>query len=52
MVGFVLAAGNGAGGWLAGRLAASKGERVVRPVLVVAILVMAVRLSGIIPGWS
>ncbi|MGQ9586683.1 MAG: sulfite exporter TauE/SafE family protein [Anaerolineae bacterium] len=52
VVGLVLAVGNGAGGWLAGRISVEKGERVIRPVLVVAVLVMAVRLSGIIPGWS
>jgi len=52
VVGAVLAVGNGAGGWLAGLLAVSKGERVIRPVLVVAVLAMALRLSGIVPGWS
>lgn len=52
LVGLVLAAGNGAGGWIAGRLAVTKGERWIKPVLVVAVVVMAVRLSGIVPGWS
>jgi uncharacterized protein len=51
ILGLTLSLGNGSGGWVAGRLAASKGERVIRPVLVIAVLVMAVRLSGIIPGW-
>ena len=52
VAGMVLAVGNGAGGWVAGRLAVEKGERWIKPVFAFAVLVMAVRLSGIVPGWS
>jgi hypothetical protein len=37
---------------VAGRLAVEKGERWIKPVFAFAVLVMAVRLSGIVPGWS
>ena len=52
VLGLVLAVGNGAGGWIGSRFQVAKGEKWVRIVLVVAVLAMAVRLSGIIPGWS
>jgi len=51
-LGLILAAGNGLGGWLGSHIAVSKGEKWVRVVLVVAVLAMALRLSGLIPGWS
>lgn len=51
-LGLILAAGNGLGGWLGSHIAVSKGEKWVRAVLVVAVLAMALRLSGLIPGWS
>ena len=52
LLGAVLAIGNGAGGWIGSRFQVEKGEKIVRVVLVIAVLVMAVRLSGIVPGWS
>lgn len=52
VAGMVLAVGNGAGGWIAGRLAVEKGERWIKPVFALAVVLMAVRLSGIVPGWS
>ena len=51
-LGLILAVGNGLGGWIGSHVAVSKGEKWVRAVLVVAVLAMAVRLSGLIPGWS
>ena len=47
--GLVLAAGEGIGGWVASRLAVSRGERLVRTVLVIMLAVLAVRYLGIIP---
>jgi len=52
VLGLVLAIGNGTGGWLGSRFQVAKGEKWVRIVLIIAVLTMAVRLSGIIPGWS
>jgi len=52
LLGTVLAIGNGTGGWIGSRFQVEKGEKIVRVVLVIAVLVMAVRLSGIVPGWS
>ena len=51
-LGLILAVGNGLGGWIGSHVAVSKGEKWVRAVLVVAVLAMAIRLSGLIPGWS
>ena len=51
-LGLILAVGNGLGGWLGSHIAVSKGEKWVQAVLVVAVLAMALRLSGLIPGWS
>jgi uncharacterized protein len=51
VLGLILSLGNGVGAWLGSRFAVVKGEKWVRAILVVAVLVMAVRLSGIIPGW-
>lgn len=51
-LGLILAVGNGLGGWLGSHIAVSKGEKWVRAVLVVAVLAMALRLSGLVPGWS
>jgi uncharacterized protein len=51
-LGLVLAVGNGAGGWIGSRFQVAKGEKWVQIVLIVAVLAMAVRLLGIIPGWS
>jgi len=45
-----LAAGEGTGGWVASRLAVSKGETLVRIVLAIMLIVVALRYLGIIPG--
>ncbi len=50
-LGAILAVGNGTGGWLASRLAVDKGDRLVRGVLIVMLLVMSIRYLGIIPGF-
>lgn len=44
LLGLVLAAGNGIGGWLAARLSVKRGERIIRIVLVVVLIAMAVKL--------
>lgn len=46
-LGLVLAVGNGSGAWVAGRLAAERGERVVRIVLGIALAVLSLRYLGI-----
>lgn len=46
--GLALAAGNSFGGWWSARLAVRKGERLVRIVLFVAIVLMALRLLDIL----
>lgn len=51
VLGLVLAVGNGTGGWIASRLAAEKGEKVVRIVLGIALAVLSVRYLDIIPGF-
>lgn len=51
LLGLVLAAGNASGGWLASRLAVERGERFVRVVLGVALVVLAIRYLGLIPGF-
>jgi uncharacterized membrane protein YfcA len=50
-MGLLLAVGNGAGGWLASRLAVEKGEKLVRVFLGIILAVLAVRYLGIIPGF-
>lgn len=42
--GIVLAAGNGLGGWLSARLSVKKGDRLVRGVLIFALLIMSIKL--------
>ena len=51
LLGLVLAVGNGTGGWIASRLAAAKGEKVVRIVLGIALAILSIRYLGIIPGF-
>ena len=51
VLGLVLAVGNGTGAWIASRLAATRGEKIVRVVLGVMLAVMAVRYLDIIPGF-
>ena len=42
--GIVLAAGNGFGGWLSARLSVKKGDRLVRGVLIIAMIIMSLKL--------
>jgi uncharacterized membrane protein YfcA len=46
--GLTLAVGNSAGAWLGARFSVAGGERWIRAILVVAVLVMAVRVSGVL----
>ena len=48
ILGFVLAAGNASGAWLAARASVRKGEKVVRRMLIVAILLMAAKTLKLI----
>ncbi len=48
LLGLGLAAGNATGGWIAARIAVRRGDRAIRAVLIVAILVMAARLLGVV----
>ena len=50
-LGLLLSVGNGLGGWIASRLAVSKGEKLVRVVLGAALVVLAVRYLDLIPGF-
>lgn len=43
-IGFALAAGNGIGGWIGSTWAVKKGEKFIRAVLIILIVVMAVKL--------
>jgi len=43
-LGLTLAAGNGLGGWWAAKISVRRGERVIRVVLVIAMLIMALKL--------
>ncbi len=49
--GVLLGLTQGLGAWIASRLSVDKGEKVVRPVLMLMLVVMAVRYLGIIPGF-
>ena len=51
LLGLLLAVGNGAGAWVASRLAAEKGEKIVRVVMMVALVVLSVRYLDLIPGF-
>lgn len=46
-LGISLAAGNAVGGWWAAKLAVRKGERVIRVVLIIAVLIMAAKILGV-----
>jgi len=48
LYGIVLAAGQGVGGWLGSRVAVSWGPKVVRIILLVAILASALKLTGVL----
>jgi uncharacterized membrane protein YfcA len=46
MYGIILAIGQGAGGWIASRVAVSWGPKVVRIILLVAVMASALKLTG------
>ncbi len=46
-LGLILAAGNALGGWWGARIAVKGGEKVIRLILAVAILIMAIKLFGV-----
>jgi len=48
MYGIILAVGQGTGGWLASKVAVSWGPRVVRIVLLVAVMASALKLTGVL----
>lgn len=48
-IGLCLAAGMGLGGWIGSHLAVTKGERWIRLVLLISVILMAVKLLGLIP---
>lgn len=48
LYGIVLAVGQGAGAWLGSRVAVSWGPRVVRVILLVAIMASAIKLTGLL----
>ncbi len=47
LLGLVLAAGNGVGGWWAARISVKGGEKVIRYVMIVAIFIIALKLLGL-----
>lgn len=47
VLGLALAAGNAIGGWWAAKFSVKKGEKLIRYVLIVAVLIMAVKLLGV-----
>jgi uncharacterized membrane protein YfcA len=47
ILGIALAAGNGLGGWWAARISVRGGEKVIRYVMIVAILIIALKLFGV-----
>ncbi len=51
LIGLVLSIGNGVGAWIASRMAATKGDKLVKAVLAVMLIVMAVRYLDLIPGF-
>ncbi|GAH53464.1 unnamed protein product, partial [marine sediment metagenome] len=46
--GFILAAGNALGAWWSAKFSVKKGERAIRIILMVAILMMSLKLLDII----
>jgi uncharacterized membrane protein YfcA len=48
LYGVVLAVGQGIGGWLGSRVAVSWGPKVVRIILLVAIMASAIKLTGLL----
>lgn len=47
LLGAALASGNASGAWVAARLAIRRGEKIIRRVLVVAVLIMAAKVLGL-----
>lgn len=47
LLGLVLAAGNGLGGWWAARISVIGGEKIIRYVMIVAIFIIALKLLGL-----
>lgn len=47
ILGLGLAAGNATGGWWAARLSVRRGEKMIRYVLIVAVLIMAAKILGL-----
>lgn len=47
-----LAAGNAVGGWLGSHLASEKGDKIIRPILAIAVILMALKLSGALEFFS
>ena len=45
--GLSLAAGNATGGWWSAKISVKKGEKVIKWVLLVAILIMSLKLLGV-----
>jgi len=52
LLAIVLSMGNAAGAWMASRMAVSRGEKLVKGVLIAMLVVMMVRYLEIIPGFS
>ena len=47
-LGLALAAGNATGGWWAAKFSVKKGEKLIKYVLIVAVLIMSLKLLGVI----
>ncbi len=47
LLGAALASGNATGAWLAARLAVRRGEKIIRRILIVAVLLMAAKILGL-----
>jgi uncharacterized protein len=51
LLGAVLSIGNATGAWVASRMAVTRGEKLVKGVLIVMLAIMAAGYLGIIPGF-
>ena len=47
ILGFVLAIGNAVGGWFSAKVAIKKGEKFIRIILVIAIIIMSLKMLGL-----
>jgi len=45
--GLSLAAGNGVGAWWSAKISIKKGEKIIKPVLIISIFIMALKLLGV-----